>query len=204
MAQTTTQIQIVNRGLQLLGAKSISTINDNSREARAMNRAYQPVLLAELRSNCWRFSIKRAQLPAAAVKPIFGPANYFPIPGDYLMIAPADVNINISPFGSGFMGRDWQIENTGNGLAIASNDTPPINLRYVSSALTESQFDVDFAEALSASLAMNTCEEITQSNAKYQNAEKAYDAAIAQARKRNSFEMHPAIAPVDSWHLARF
>lgn len=206
MASTTTQMQIVNRGLQLLGSKSISSLQENSNGARAMNRAYQPTFLNELRENFWRFSIKRAQLAISATKPLFGIGNYFPLPPDFLMMAPNDTAMtNNGIVGAEFVTgpRDWQIENMGDQIAIVSNDTGPLNLRYVSSAVTESMFDVSFAEMLSASLAMNTCEEITQSNTKMANAEKFYDNANEQAKKRNAFELPPMSSPTDSWLLAR-
>lgn len=209
MAATTSQIQICNRGLQLLGYQSISSITENSRGARAMNRAYQPVLLNELRQNVWRFAVKRIQLAASSTSPLFGPSNYFPLPGDFVMLAPNDTNVTQSTsigLGSAYANspRDWQIENFGSGIAIATNDQSPLNVRYVSSAITESMFDVSFAEALSASLAMETCEELTQSNSKIATAEKFYDNAINQARKRNCFEVAPAQSPTDSYIFARF
>ena len=204
MAATTTQIQIANRGLQILGYQPISSIQENSRGARAMNRAYQPVLLSELRQNIWRFAVKRIQLAAATTQPIFGPANYYPLPGDFIMLAPQDTNTDTIGFSGSSAPRDWQIENFGNGIAIISDDQAPIDVRYISSALTESMFDVSFAEAFAASLAMETCEELTQSNTKIATCERFYDKAIQQARKRNSFEVHPAQQPTDSYIRARF
>lgn len=209
MGSTTTQTSIVNRGLQLLGYKPVGSINDNDRGARAMLRAYDSVLRSTLRGNFWSFAIKRAILPASATPPAFGKANYFPLPGDFLSLAPPD-QINSYNFGSipsvpnaspGY--DDYQIENAGGVQAIASNNPAPLYIRYVSSDITESMFDPCFAEAFAANLAMETCEELTQSNTKIANAEKAYDHAIEEAKKRNAFEMKPIRAPVDNWILAR-
>lgn len=168
-----------------------------------MNRAYEPVKLNEIRKHFWNFSIKRAVLPANATPPAFGKGNYFPLPGDFLMLAPVDQAFATSA-GGPMMGNpelnDWQIE----GNQIASNDTSPLHIRYVSSDLLESLFDVSFAEALSAALALATCEELTQSNSKLQNISKIYDDAIKMARKRNAFENRGVQAPVDTWITARF
>ena len=209
MAQTTTQIQIINRALQLLGARPISSIQENSPGARAMNVAYQPVLLNELRQNFWRFSIKRIMLAASATPPIFGPANYYPLPGDYLMLAPQDTNVNPNSTGPSIQGttapRDWQVENDGQGgLALVTNDPAPLRVRYVSSAVTEALFDVSFAEAFAGSLAMNTCEQLTQSNSKIATAQKFYETVMQQAQKRNCFEIPPMAPPIDSYILVRF
>ena len=203
MPQTTSQISICNRGLQILGYQSISSINDNSRGARAMNRAYQPVLLSMLRDNFWSFAIKRATLVASATPPVFGPANAFPLPPDYLDLAPPD-----QKFGTGYQGfiagaaniTDYQIE----GQAIVSDSVAPIQIRYVSSAITESMFDASFAEAFSCLLAIETCEELTQSNTKLAQIGKMFEEAMEIAKKRNAFENRPVMPPIDPWITQRF
>lgn len=212
MAATTTQIQIANRALQLLGSQPISAMNENSRGARAVSRAYGPVMLKALRENYWSFAIKRAILAAAVVKPIFGPANYFPVPADFVQLAPRDQFIpsatsylpSVYPNNIGGARNDWMIENMDSGLAIASNDSGPLYVRYVSSNVLESQFDVAFAEALSAMIAMEICEELTNSNSKLQNAMKIYEDAIRMARKRNAFEQQPVEPPADSYLYMRY
>lgn len=196
MASTTTQTSIANRGLQILGYPSINSITENSKGARAMLRAYQPVLLATLRENIWGFAVKRAILAAAVTPPLFGRANYFQLPGDYLDIVNPDPDKN-------FNTRDWQIENNGNGPAICTNDRAPLYVRYISSAITEGAFDPLFAEALSANLAYSTCEELTQSNTKLAAVGKIYDDAIQMARKRNAIEGRPEAPPVDTWLTKR-
>lgn len=216
MSSTTTQTTIINRALQLLGYKPVGSINDNDRGARAMNRAYYPVLEAMLRENFWSFSIVRAILAAAGTPPIFGKANYFPLPGDFIMIAPPDQYTSYSlgaiPAGlipsapnTGVLYNDWQIENfPGGGQAIASDQQGPLYIRYVTSNVTEANFDPSFAEAFAAALAMDTCEELTQSNTKMQTMEKMHDDAINLAKKRNAFEEMPVQPPIDPWILVRW
>ncbi len=179
-----------------------------------MNRAYNSVLLNTLRSNFWNFAILRAVLPASTITPVFGPANYYPLPGDFLMLAAPDQVTQYafsaqpgipaqSTQGMGY--SDWQLEQMpGGGTAIASSDPSPLNIRYVTSNVTESAFDPSFAECFSANLAMETCEELTQSNTKKDDAEKLYSAAVDNAKKRNAFEMRPVRPPIDSYILARF
>ena len=193
MSSTTTQTTIINRALQLVGSQSVSSINDNDRGARAMLRAYQPTLLKALRDITWNFSIKRATIAASSTPPIHSKANYFPLPGDFISLAPPDDTFNFNYI-------DWQIE----GQQIASDASSPINIRYVSSNVTESQFDPCFAEAFSALLALNTCEEITQSNTKIQAIAKFYDDAMKSAKRNNAFENRPVVAPTDFWITQRF
>ncbi len=202
MAATTTKIAIVNRALQLVGFPSISSMTENSRGSRAMNRAYDPVKMSELRKHFWNFSIKRASLAASATPPAFGMGNYFPLPGDFLMLAPGDQAFGTQAQGASVGSpalHDWVIE----GNQIASNESAPLQIRYVSSDILESLFDVSFAEALSVALALNTAEELTNSNSKLQFLAQAYDMTIKMARRRNAFENRPVQSPIDSWLTAR-
>jgi len=179
-----------------------------------MNRAYTPVLLSELRKNYWNFAIKRISLAADAQGPAFGKSNYFTLPGDFLDLAPPDMVFGVAgggtlagnqilagtPIITGSPILDWQIE----GNKIATNQVAPLNVRYISSAVTESMFDACFDEAFSAALAMNTCEELTQSNSKLVAAKAAYDEAIEIAKKRNAFEGRPVQPPTDTFIISRF
>jgi hypothetical protein len=180
MASTTTQLTIANRALQHLGYQPISSLQET-------------VLLSTLRENLWNFAIARTVLAASATPPAFGKANYFPLPGDFVDLAPPDETFN-------FNWTDWQIE----GQQIASDDQGPLHVRYITSNITESMFDVSFAEAFAAKLAMEICEELTQSNTKMQTAQKAYDDSINQARRRNAFESRPVKPAEDSWITKRF
>lgn len=211
----TTKTSIANRALQILGYQPIRDLNENSRGAKAINRAYDAVLNAILRENFWSFTIKRAILPAASTQPAFGKANYFILPPDFIMIAPPDQGtsyvlgavpngpIPSSPNNS-VQYNDWQIEAyPGGGNAIASDQPAPLYMRYVSNAITESDYDPCFSEAFSAMLAVETCEELTQSNTKLQNISKIYDDAINQAKRRNAFEAMPVQPPIDPWILVR-
>lgn len=194
MAATTTKIGIVNRALQMLGSAQIASLTENSRGAKAMLRAYDPVFLSELRSNTWNFSIKRANLAADATAPIFGKSRQFPLPGDFLFLAPEETTF-IDP-----RRRDFNIEGTN----IVSSMVSPLPIRYVSSNITESNFDPLFAEAFAVSLALATCEEITNSNTKKQMLAGDYDDMIKRAKKRNSIENAPVKSPTCSWITVRY
>lgn len=210
----TSNVTISNRALQLLGYPPIASLIENSRGAKAMNRAYQPVLLSELRKNYWNFAISRASLPAAAQGPQFGKTFYYPLPPDFLDLAPPDQIFGVqgggtiagnqvlagTPIITGSPVLDWQIE----GNQIATNQQGPLNIRYVTMNVTESMFDPCFCEAFSAALAVDTCEELTQSNTKLAAIGQIYDNAIQTARQRNAFEGRPIQPPTDTYIISRF
>lgn len=193
MPATTTKIGIINRALQLLGSQAISSINENSRGAKSMLRAYDQVLLSELSAHIWNFSIMRASLVASAFPPIFGKPRAFPLPGDFLYLAPEETTF-YNP-----ERHDYQIE----GSSILSSENSPLPIRYVSSNITESSFSATFTEAFSFALAKACCEELTNSNTKLAGLSQGYDDAIKIARRRNDMQNAPVKSPTCSFITVR-
>jgi hypothetical protein len=186
------KITICNRALQLLGAKRIADLTDNTVSARACNVCYDPLRQAELEKHWWRFAIKRAQLAAVSPAPTWGRANAFQLPSDYLKLFkpyPEDATNTL----------DYEIE----GTQILSDWSAPLYIRYVWNVTDTNVMTALFKEALSAAMAVGMCEELTQSNTKKQAVAAIYDEAIKQARKYNAFETVPVMPPEDDWITAR-
>jgi hypothetical protein len=192
-----TQIGIVNRALQLLGQPQVASLNENNRSSRAILRAYESVKLAELEGHCWGFSIRRAELAAAATPPLFGKGHYYPLPNDFLYRAPDEVSFGLPDK------HDYEIENFQDQLCIVSDEPAPLPIRYVSNSITEAAFSATFAEALAAALAMNCCEDITDSSTKRQNLERVYQASISRAKRRNDIQKAPRKSPQCSFLSVR-
>lgn len=183
---------ICNRALQILGASRITSIDENSVEGRACKAAYEARRDAMLRKNRWRFSIARAQLAADATAPDFGKAAAYQVPSDCLLV--------LGPYPEDdAQSRDWEIE----GRKIYTDESAPLNVRYVSQVTDCNQMDPLFREALSADMAFELCEQITQSNAKKADAKDAKKQALADARRANAFETRPQEAPDDDWITKR-
>lgn len=193
MPASITKIGIINRGLQLLGQRAITSLSENSVGAREMLRAYDSIVLSELEDNVWKFSVKRASLPADAVVPQFGKKHSFAVPVGFLYLAPNETTYQEPDR------RDWEIE----GLSIFTDDDAPLNIRYVSSDIPESQYSPLFAEALATRLAIATCEVITNSNTKLQNLGSLYSDTVSRAKKRNALQKPPSKAPIQSWISVR-
>ncbi len=190
MPNLTTQTTIVNRALQIVGYKSVSSIQQvGDRGAKAMETAWTPVLLSELQKNFWAFSIKRATLAASATPPVHTKTNAFPFPPDYIMLAPED------QYGDFPLKNDWIVE----GTSIITDDSGPLYIRYVSSSITPDMFDAIFAEAYAAALAVATSEQLNQSNSKLQSAAAIYETQISLARRRGAILNPKQRLPVSPW-----
>lgn len=181
-------VDLCNKSLQRVGAASIMSFTDNSREARACAKAYDICRRDELRKHVWNFAISRAALAADTAAPPFDKAYGYALPADCLRV--------LLPGG---MPVDWQLE----GRAILSNSAGPLRLRYVADVTDCTLFDASFYTGLALSIAIDICEPLTQSNGKKQDLMAEYKDAISDARRTDAFESLPAEAVVDAWWIAR-
>jgi hypothetical protein len=186
-------VSICNLALQRLGAKSISSLTEDSTAARACNRVYEHARDSELRAHPWSFARRRVQVAADATAPTFGFAKRYQLPSDYLRILPTN------GYDGSSVQDDWQIE----GRFIVTNDASPINLIYLKRVTDENEFDALFTELLVSRIAMDIAEKITQSNRKKEEAIVRYNDAKKEARRVNAFEAPPGELPEDGWVAAR-
>lgn len=186
------KVEICNRGLQKLGATRITAMDENSVNARACDAAYDSLRQAELRANVWSFALDRASIAADAAEPAFGMAYSYTQPSDCLRV------LDPYPFDD-FADRDWQIE----GRKIYTDMTAPLEIRYIKDVTEANTMDALFREALAARIAIELCEQLTQSNTKKEALKAEYKEIIATARKVNAFEKIAQTPPEDSWITSR-
>jgi hypothetical protein len=70
----------------MLGDAPIVSINDDTKQAKALKRVYDDTLKAFLVDHPWHFAKKRASLPASATTPAWGFARGYPVPADFLRL----------------------------------------------------------------------------------------------------------------------
>ena len=196
----TDAVGICNLALQRLGAKSITSLAEDSTAGRECNRVYNHARDSELRSHPWSFARTRAQIAADSTAPSFGFANAFSLPSDYVRLLPARSVANTSVTLGGIDASiDWQIE----GRKILTNDKSRLDIVYLKTVTDPNDFDTLFVDLLVSRIAMDVAEKVTQSNTKKANAEGRYKVAKDEAKKANAFERPPQEAPEDTWVLAR-
>ncbi len=186
-------VGICNRALQKLGAKTITSLEDDSVSARACNAAYESVKLAELRAHTWNCAIKRFSLAEDDPAPAIGDyAHSYTLPADWLRQLPPDPSQNTADI-------DWVIESR----KILTNESAPLAGRYVADITDPNQMDALLREAISAKLAWELAEALTQSNSKRDSAKGDYESAIKEARKTNAIEKPAPKTADDSWVTVR-
>lgn len=202
-------VDICNRALQKLGAKRISALTDETPSGRACSLAYPIIRRSEIRKHDWNFAIKRASLAADSPAPTWGRQNSFTLPSDWLRLAPSypeAFNSNPNVVGvtvaatATFSGmQDWVIE----GDRIVTNDVAPLQIRYIADITNVALWDSLFAEVCSTALALEICEELTQSNTKKSDLMIMYKAIVDEAKLTNAIEVAPNDPPPDTWITVR-
>lgn len=182
------EVSVCNLALQKLGAARISSLSDDSRNARAMNAAYAHIRDLELSSHDWNFARTRTTLLADSPAPAFEFDYGYTLPADCLQIRPTNAS-----------DVDWLVE----GSQLLTNMGAPLEIIYTRREEDPNRFHPTFTELVACRLAIHTCEEITQSNTKLANLDGQYSVALKEARKANAFAKVSQEFPEDSWIAAR-
>lgn len=186
------EVEICNAALQKLGAKFITSMSDDNKNARQCAGCYERLRDAELRKHPWNFSITRESLAADSPAPTWGRANSFTLPADYLKLVNPYPEDNSNS-------RDWVVERG----KILTDESAPLYVRYVAKITDPNLMDPLFRDALAARMAHEMCEAITQSNSKKADAANSYSAAIREAKRSNAIENVPIQGTEDEWLTCR-
>lgn len=198
---STSDVSICNGALIKLGEDTIVALTDETNRARALSVRYEPVRDAEIRRRRWRFSLKRVSLPALTDAPDSDFDFAYQVPEDYLGLVDGGDLRQVADM-SDFRTRSsqwWSLENG----KILTNLGAPLAIRYKAKITDPTLFDPAFAEALSARLAFECCERITQSDSKKQICWSDYRNAIKEAVAANAIEVPSETIGDDTWVLAR-
>jgi len=173
----------------MLGASRIASLTQDSKNARVMNTAFEPVKRNLIRRYDWSFAIKRDSIAAQAAQTKWGELNRFALPNDYLRLL-RNKEIDFLDFN-----HDWTIE----GRFIVTADAAPLEIRYLADIADPTLFDATFDEALSALLAVECAEEITQSNTKKKQLRQDSLDQIKIAFRLGAIEKGPQEVIQDTW-----
>ncbi len=186
------QTSICNRALECLGDAPIVSIDDDTKQAKALRRVYDITRRAFLCDHPWHFAKKRASLPASAATPVWGFARGFPVPADFLrLLAVRD-------------GPDFSLEADATGSQwILSDASAPLDILYLYDVADAGRFPPHAVEALARWLAYDLAEDLTQSNTKKQDAAQALGVALTRAKRINGMQKQPEPYPAFSFLQAR-
>lgn len=159
-------VSICNLALVGLGCNQISSLTEDSEEARKCNAVYSNLRDQELESFPWSFATKRVQLAQLDVTPIFEFAYAFQIPSDCLRT----LNIDTTSY-------SYRIEED---RMLTSYATPMI--KYIARITDANKFTQGFTKLLVARIQLELSFGITGSKTQYDVLQKNYDKKSASAK----------------------
>lgn len=165
-------VAVCNSALTRLGAKAITSLDDQTPEARACKLRYEDCRDVVLRSHPWNCSIKRVILAPLTQTPEFDFSYKFQLPSDCIRVLWIGDNID-----------EYRI----NGREILC-DSSEIRMIYVYRLTDPTKLDVLCADCIGAYLAWDICYKITQSATLKQQLWNDYMFALRQARNIDSKE----------------
>jgi hypothetical protein len=181
-------VDICNEAMDLLGAATIASLTENSKEARLCNRRYETVRDAVLRAHPWNAAIRRADLARDSSAPAFGFKYQYTLPTDpyclrVLSFWNSNVDNELTPYDSQVM---FKIE----GRKILSNEDA-CKIIYVARVTDTEQYDALLSSTIAHKLASETAYAITGSNSIAQQMFSLYEARIREARSMDAMEGQP-------------
>ncbi len=165
-------IDICNGALNQLGATTILSLTEDSKNARLCNARYTQVRDGIFRSHPWNCLQLRTSLAKDSTAPAWGFTAQFTLPADCLRL------LYIIDYDS-----NYKVE----GRKILSN-TSTMKILYISRVTDPNQYDELLRETLSAALAADIAYGITSSNPVAQNMNTLFQDKLRDARFVDSTE----------------
>ena len=165
-------VEICNGALNQLGATTILSLTEDSKNARICNQRYTQVRDGVFRSHPWNCLQKRVELAADSTAPAWGFKVSFTLPSDCLRL------LRILDYES-----NYKVE----GRKILSN-TSSMKILYVARITDPNQYDELLRETLSASLGADIAFAITSNNQTAQNMYTLFQDKLRDARFVDSTE----------------
>ena len=165
-------VDICNGALNQLGASTILTLTEDSKNARLCNGRFTQVRDAVFRSHPWNCLQKRVQLAADSDAPAWGFTTQYTLPADCLRV------LTILDYDA-----DYKIE----GRKILT-DNSTMKILYISRVTDPNEYDELLRETLSAALAADIAYAVTSSNPTASNMYKLFQDKLKDARFVDSTE----------------
>ena len=165
-------VEICNGALNQLGATTILSLTEDSKNARLCNSRFTQVRDALFRTHPWNCLQKRIQIAADSTAPAWGFKFAYTLPADCLRL------LKILDYDS-----NYKVE----GRKVLSN-TETMKILYVARVIDPNEYDELLRETLSASLSADIAFAVTSNNTTSQNMYQLYQEKLKDARFVDSTE----------------
>ena len=187
---------IVNRAMQLLKAKRITSLTDGSDGANAANDVFTEVRDDMLRSHNWNFATRRQKLAKSSTAPTFEFDNAYPLPADWLRT----VSVHGNDAGAGtLLSREEEVDDQG--VIVTSSDE--LWIRYVYRVTDPNRMAADFRTAFAFALALAIPGVSNLSAAREEKLEGRAESRLRKAKHSDALGSMPERRPLGSWITSR-
>lgn len=184
---STTEVAVVNIALIEIGEAPIDSLTEATNQARIANRVFETTRDRVMAIHPWNCLQKRANLAQLLDDPIFGYDHAYQLPDDFLRLTRlSDIDY------------DYRIERR-----MLLTDRDDVNIVYVARITDPSQWDDQFAEALSARLAATLALKLTGSRELQAQMMRVYELRLAEARYQDSQQAPVETISGNTWLNAR-
>lgn len=167
---STTEVAVVNVALIEIGQPPIDSLTEGTNQARMANRIFEVIRDRVAAVHPWNCLQKRANLAQLDSAPIFGYAHAYQLPEDFIrLVRLNDIDTN------------FRIERR-----TLLTDLGDVNIVYVARIENPSEWDDQFAEALSARLAASLALSLAGSRQLQEQMLRLYEHRLAEARYQDS------------------
>lgn len=166
------EVSIVNQALLWLGSKAITSLSDDSKEARWMKNNYPFIRDAVLEERRWTFAVERATSTVNDLDP-WGQMYVHPLPAEWISVFRVFRHVRAE---AATWDRGWQVE----GRNILSK-WQTIYMRGIRRVTDTGIFSPLFVQALAARLAADAAIPLTENRQLQSDMWNLYSAKLAEA-----------------------
>jgi|TARA_B100000242_G_scaffold151703_1_gene108335 hypothetical protein len=176
-------VDICNSALNQLGASTIISLTENSKNARIISQRFDSVRDQVFREHPWNALTKRIKLAQDSQAPVYEFSFAYTLPSDCLKV------LSFSDSTSEYLAKNdinYKIEN---GKLLTSSSV--VYLKYIARETDTSKYDSSLSETISAALAADIAYAITGSTTVMQLFEGKYKEKLKDARFADATEGMP-------------
>ena len=172
-------VDIANNALSILGGSTISSLTEDTKNARICNQRFENVRNRVFRGHPWNCLIKRVQLAENSTAPVIEFENAFALPSDFLRV----LKIHNGTTDSVASDMPYKVE----GKNIITDEST-VYLVYVAKDTDPTNYDTYLYEVLAYQLAADMCYSITNNATLAKNLLVDADEKLREARFVDSVE----------------
>lgn len=184
----TSTVDICNYALNMLGASTISALDENSKVARIINQRYEGARDYVFREHNWNSLVRRAELSQSTEAPVYEYQYQYALPVDPYCL-------RVLEFSNGSMSypQDNMMTTTGGPVFVIEGrnlltDEGTAKIKYIARITDPNQYDSGLIETLASFLASDICYAVTGSTSLVQVTYAKYEQVLRNARHTDATE----------------